>query len=185
MSELTLMEPETQIFSAPRAMAADGTIIRAMVISDIDAVCDMAARIWRQHYVPEIVTAGQIEYMLPRIYNLDIIKKNMLDRKQRFWIMLKDNEPVGYAAAEPRGDGVWFLDKLYVDMDKQRGGLGARLLAAVLMETDPKELALRVNRKNYKAINFYFRQGFFIQGLDCLDIGGGYVMDDFLMRKIV
>ncbi|MCE2927047.1 MAG: GNAT family N-acetyltransferase [Rickettsiales bacterium] len=169
-----------------RAEKQDHIVIRAMLLADIPAICDMAERIWRKHYVPEIVTAEQIEYMLPRIYDPALIKKSMTDRRQCFWLMLSGETPIGYAAAEPRGDGgVWFLDKLYVDMDKQRSGLGAMLLNAVLLETKPSELTLRVNRKNHKAINFYFKHGFYIEGLDCLDIGGGFVMDDFLMRKFV
>lgn len=165
---------------------SDRVIIRAMVLSDIPAICEMASRIWRAHYVPGIVTAEQIDYMLPRIYDPARIKRNLTDRKQRFWLMLKGETPVGYAAAEPRSEnGVWFLDKLYIDMDQQRSGLGVMLLNAIMIETSPKELTLRVNRKNYKAVNFYFKQGFFIEGLDCLDIGAGFVMDDFLMRRIV
>ena len=186
MSELMVSPPPARPAVSSNSQASSNVVIRAMVLADVEAVCEMAARIWRKHYVPEIVTSGQIEYMLPRIYNPEQIKKNITQRNQRFWIMLQDGQPAGYAAAEPRGEeGVWFLDKLYVDMERQRAGLGARLLRAVIMETQPRELALRVNRKNYKAINFYFRQGFFIEGLDCLDIGSGYVMDDFLMRKIM
>lgn len=170
---------------APTLESASSLTIREMTLEDIPAVREMAERVWRRHYVPEIVTAGQIEYMLPRIYSDEAITRNLREKEQRFWLFYEQENLLGYAAAEPRSKGVWFIDKLYVDMDKQRRGLGSHLLAHIVRELKPVMLQLRVNRKNFKAINFYFKHGFFIESLDVLDIGSGYVMDDFLMKKIL
>jgi ribosomal protein S18 acetylase RimI-like enzyme len=46
------------------------------------------------------------------------------------------------------------------------------------------ELRLQVNRQNYKAINFYFRNGFIIESIADFDIGDGYFMNDFIMLKV-
>ena len=40
---------------------------------------------------------------------------------------------------------------------------------------------LTVNRKNFKAINFYFKQGFIIEEVKDFDIGNNYEMNDFIM----
>lgn len=151
--------------------------------SDISPLCDLAARIWRAHYVPEIVTAEQIEYMLPRVASPAIIEKVIQEKQQRYWLLRDGNELIGYGACEPREEtGHWFLDKLYVETTRHRIGLGSVLLEHIKKELRPSRLSLRVNRKNIKAINFYFKHGFAITAVDVLELGNGYVMDDFLMR---
>lgn len=170
---------------APTITLETTLAIREMNREDIPAVREMAGRIWRTHYVPDIVTAEQIEYMLPRLYSDEAILRNLIEKKQRFWLLYSGELLLGYAAVEPKGNQVWFIDKLYVDMDNQRLGLGSTLLAHILSQLHPAALTLRVNRKNFKAINFYFKHGFYIEALDVLDIGGGFVIDDFLMKKIL
>jgi ribosomal protein S18 acetylase RimI-like enzyme len=46
-----------------------------------------------------------------------------------------------------------------------------------------RTLELRVNRHNAAAIGFYRKNGFTAFADDCREIGGGYVMDDYLMRR--
>lgn len=170
---------------APITQSSTGFAIREMSVADIPVVRELAERIWRRHYVPEIVTAEQIEYMLPRIYSDEAITRNIREKQQRFWLLYEEGTLLGYTAVEPVSKGAWFIDKLYIDMNTQRKGLGSTLLEHIVRELRPVALHLRVNRKNFKAINFYFKHGFFIESLDVLDIGGGYVMDDFLMKKIL
>jgi len=178
---------ETDTFSMlPSAFVSETSVtIRPFVREDISAIRDMATRIWREHYVPEIVTAEQIEYMLPLLYSDKVLLDNVEQKKQRIWLLFSNEILAGYIAAEPNGTGGWFIDKLYVGMAIQRRGLGAMLLNHIISELKPREISLRVNKRNYKAINFYFQHGFVIAGMQCLDIGGGYVMDDFLMHKIL
>ena len=45
-----------------------------------------------------------------------------------------------------------------------------------------KKLHLNVNKKN-KAVGFYQKLGFTVDYEEVLDIGNGYVMDDFVMVK--
>lgn len=168
----------------PLLCKGEAVRIRDLQPADIPAVAELAVRIWRAHY-PGIVSKEQVEYMLPKACSVESIEEKYSgDKKQRFWLAHADNVLAGYAAVEPRESGVWFIDKLYVDTDRHGGGIGTALLSHLSNVLKPKALALRVNRKNIKAINFYFKHGFSIEGLDALDIGGGYVMDDFLMRKV-
>ena len=44
---------------------------------------------------------------------------------------------------------------------------------------------LTVNRQNFKSINFYFKNGFTIESVADFDIGNGYVMNDFIMKKLI
>jgi ribosomal protein S18 acetylase RimI-like enzyme len=150
---------------------------------DIPAVSELAVRTWRKHYAPHIVTFEQIEYMLPQTCSAEAISANMQINKQRSWLSFEGKILVGYITMEPRAHGGWFIDKLYVDNDKQRRASGTALLNHVVQALRPSQLSLRVNRKNYTAINFYFKHGFVIETIDVRDIGNGYLMDDFLMKK--
>lgn len=165
-----------------QALPQNTISIREMQLEDIPAVSALAVRIWRAHY-PDIISREQIEYMLPLGCSAEsITEKYLAEKKQRFFLLEDKGVLAGYAAIEPRGPREWYLDKLYVDTTRHRKGLGSALLAHIERIVKPKVLTLRVNRANIKAINFYMRHGFFITALDVLDIGGGFVMDDFLMR---
>lgn len=150
---------------------------------DVGAVSKLAQRIWREHYVPEIVTAEQIEFMLPRVASPEVFSSQLADKKRNLWLLHHDNVLTGYMAVENRPGNVCFIDKLYIDNHLQRAGLGFALLAHCITTLKPKQLMLRVNRKNLKAINFYFKHGFTIDSLDALDIGDGFIMDDFIMKR--
>ncbi|MFO0388601.1 MAG: GNAT family N-acetyltransferase [Alphaproteobacteria bacterium] len=160
-------------------------VIREMQQDDVDAVSSMAARIWRSHYVPDIVSAEQIEYMLPKVASREVFAAQVADTNRKLWIISLGDVPAGYAAVIDKGSTVWFLDKLYIDSNLQRTGLGFALLDHILNTIKPEQLVLRVNRKNIKAINFYFKHGFVIDSLDVLDLGDGFVMDDFIMKRVL
>ncbi len=161
------------------------TTIRNMQPDDVNAVSKLAASIWRAHYVPDIVTAEQIDYMLPRVASAAIFTEQLTDSNRRLWVALQDNALAGYMAVLNQPNGICFIDKLYVDTTLQRSGLGFALLSHCINTLKPKQLTLRVNRKNIKAINFYFKHGFSIDALDVLDIGDGFAMDDFLMKRVL
>jgi hypothetical protein len=44
-------------------------------------------------------------------------------------------------------------------------------------------MALRVNKRNVLAIEAYRRNGFEVAGELCEEIGGGFVMDDYVMSR--
>jgi ribosomal protein S18 acetylase RimI-like enzyme len=44
-----------------------------------------------------------------------------------------------------------------------------------------KILYLTVNKNNTKAINAYYRAGFYLENEVVNDIGNGYVMDDYVL----
>ena len=46
-------------------------------------------------------------------------------------------------------------------------------------------LRLRVNKRNAAAIRSYLRGGFVFQEDVVTDIGSGYVMDDYVMEKVI
>jgi ribosomal protein S18 acetylase RimI-like enzyme len=67
-----------------------------------------------------------------------------------------------------------------------RRGYGRRLLEHVsrtALRHECSTLVLAVNKRNAGAIEMYRACGFSMVGAAVKDIGGGYVMDDYLMSR--
>ncbi|HSD60364.1 MAG TPA: GNAT family N-acetyltransferase, partial [Burkholderiales bacterium] len=76
------------------------------------------------------------------------------------------------------------LDKLYVHPGEQRRGHGGALIrraAAVARARGCTRLLLAVNKRNAAAIGAYRKHGFAVVDAVMTDIGGGFVMDDYIM----
>ena len=153
---------------------------------ELPEVQRLAGRIWRAHY-PGIITHEQIDYMLERGYALDALA-GFLDTDDRgLEVATVDGELAGFAAwyvTDNRAEAK--LDKLYVLQSRQRHGLGGRLIACVEghgRAAGARILALNVNKNNTQAVRAYEKHGFAVREAIVVDIGRGYVMDDYVMAK--
>lgn len=146
----------------------------------------MARRIWPKAY-SRIITSEQIDYMLGWMYAPEKIREEISAAGvQYFWIE-EDDEKVGFLAVGPVVAGKTApLHKLYILNENHGRGLGSLALGALyayLSEAGVPELELRVNRHNSIAISFYRKNGFETVAEDAADIGHGFVMDDYIMRR--
>ena len=149
---------------------------------DVYTIAQLADKIWRLHYT-SIITIDQIEYMLEKMYSPDQLLKQMA-AGHRFTLAYVNNQPLGYASMSITDSKSYFLHKFYVLVNEHRKGIGTELLNFILSQlNNPESIELTVNRKNYKAINFYFKNGFVIKELADFDIGNGYFMNDFVMIR--
>lgn len=153
-------------------------------LDEADALVELAGRVWRAHY-PGIISAEQIEYMLAQRYKPGLVRQ--LLARGDLWLAARAGETlIGFAHGHPLGAGDYKLDKLYVDGDWQRRGIGGRLIAELARHArahGAERLVLRVNRQNQAAIDAYLKYGFQVATLIVEDIGGGFVMDDYVMVK--
>ena len=160
------------------------TIERA-VAEDFSLVRDLAYAIWPRVY-PGIITVEQIEYMLERRYDLKVLREDV-HRGVQFAFVRVGNEVVGFTAFEPKpADGEAFLHKLYLLPEASGCGAGAEALKWVSEQArnlGMLRLRLFVNKYNAGAIRAYLRSGFTFDQDVVTDIGGGFVMDDFVMVK--
>lgn len=148
---------------------------------DVALIEQLAKKIWHEHY-PSIITVEQIDFMLADRYSAAAVNEGM-QRGEVFYLAYADDEPVGYASVELKGD-YYYLHKFYIDVAKHRGGIGGNFFKYILQQIDlSKPVKLQVNRQNIKAINFYFKNGFIIEATGDFDIGGGYFMNDFIMVR--
>ena len=152
----------------------------------LPAISELAGVIWRACY-PGIITNEQIDYMLARMYSLDVLRDEIRSQGIRYDRLLLDGELAGFAAYGPTSEpGVIKLHKLYLLPELHGRGLGSRLLQHVEREVRTgaaRRLILSVNKRNAKAITAYQRNGFVIAESVITDIGGGFVMDDYVMTK--
>jgi ribosomal protein S18 acetylase RimI-like enzyme len=162
--------------------------IAPLAVRDVDALCTLARTIWRQHY-PPIIGAAQTEYMLAQRYDAAVIRAE-LDRGDVWWDTLSENGSMvafaSYFAVEP-GRTIK-LDKLYVHPEHQGRGYGGALLEHVCRRANVlgcSKVVLAVNKRNASAIGAYRKHGFTIAEAVVKDIGGGFVMDDYIMQREV
>jgi ribosomal protein S18 acetylase RimI-like enzyme len=170
----------------------DAVEIRALQEQDIPALCALAREIWRAHY-PGIISQAQIEAMLAERYNETVIRAE-LQRRDLWWdVLLLNGTMSGYTSYFLTDTpGVIKIDKLYLHASAQRRGYGGRLIDHVAERMSErtagqgcKQLTLAVNRLNKTAIAAYLKQGFKIADTSLKQIGGGFWMDDYIMRKTI
>lgn len=150
----------------------------------VDAVAALARVVWQATY-PGLISHAQIDAMLADRYAAPRIRAQLDDADHAWQVVLADGAPVGFAHV-CLDEGGCKLDKLYVHPEHQRRGLGRALLRAIeawARKRRARRLWLQVNRGNEAAIRAYERYGFAIVESRVFDIGGGFVMDDYLMEK--
>ena len=160
-----------------------------LAASDVEALGALAREIWLAHY-PGIISVAQIEYMLAERYDPQVVRAE-LQRADLWWDKLvAGGAMIGFSSymvltGVPRQMKV---DKLYVHPRHQRAGGGGILLervAAVAREQNCEALMLAVNKQNNQAIAAYGKHGFHIAEAVVKDIGGGFIMDDYIMVRNV
>ncbi len=156
--------------------------IRKANLDDVPTIAFLAHKIWNEHYL-SIISQGQIDFMLDKMYSAESLTEQM-NQGHQFYLVSQENFALGYCSFSKKEEGNYFVNKFYVDVSSHRSGIGTQLLNFVLQQIpDYKTIELAVNRENYKAINFYFKQGFTIKHTFDLEIGEGFYMNDFLMAK--
>jgi len=156
---------------------------RAAIAADIPLVRELAERTWRVSYA-EMLTGAQIEYMLAWMYAPEQIAKEL--REGVVWeVAMHEGEPIGFLSVALIGPQAK-LNKLYVLPELQGRGFGAALLRRVeeiAQARGAQEIWLQVNKHNDRARRVYERAGYAVERGAVFDIGGGFVMDDFLLRR--
>jgi len=162
--------------------------IQRLAADDIERLRALAREIWYDHYLG-MITASQIEYMLSQRYEPALVRAE-LTRDDLWWDkLLAGGEMVAFSSYFLTGEpGEMKLDKLYVRTACQRRGYGGMLIAHALRTACGRgcnRLTLAVNKNNRSAIDAYLKHGFHIASAVVKDIGGGFIMDDYIMEKAV
>lgn len=150
---------------------------------EIEQVAELAHKIWREHYNPLIGNA-QVEFMLEKFQSAGPIAKQIQEDNYLYYLLQDGDRYVGYCAFQERGKSL-FLSKIYVDSSERGRGFGRAIMEFAkesAINLGLKTLSLTVNKDNADSIAVYKKIGFKVVEEICPDIGGGYVMDDYVME---
>lgn len=154
---------------------------------DLDLIKLIAENTWPDTYL-NLIGQKQIDYMLAKMYN----KGELLHQLKQGHIFLIAEEGenqygfAGYSIVDHE-KRVYKLHKLYVLPSAQGKGVGKLLMNEVynqVKDAGGSALQLNVNKHN-KAKDFYLKAGFVVVEEVKLDIGQGYIMDDYVMEKAI
>ncbi len=161
--------------------------IRCATLADIPAIQSIARRTWPSAY-GDILSAAQIEYMLDMMYSADALAEQMGPKSHWFAKAEWDGDVVGFVSFQNDypASGTLKIHKLYVLPEAQGKKIGEDLLfyvrqCAVQFVPSQQAITLNVNKYN-RAKSFYERAGFSVAGEEDIDIGNGFLMEDFIMR---
>lgn len=150
----------------------------------ISRLAGLASRIWHEYFI-SILREAQIDYMVEKFQSAAAITDQLQSQGYSYFFICLDGNPVGYLGIKPDGEKL-FLSKLY--LQKEFRGRGYASLAFSFLEEYCRRRNLRaiwltVNRYNFDTIHIYEKKGFVKIRQQVADIGGGFVMDDYIMEK--
>lgn len=147
-------------------------------------VLTLAANIWKQSF-KDILPPERIDYLFDFMYGGDKVRKQIENGEQVYTLIFLDKEAIGYYSIQRLSNEEYKLNKLYLSHEHQGKGYAWKIMDRIKNEIDSNNassLILTVNRGNARAIRFYKKYGFEITGEEDFDVGGGHVMDDYIME---
>lgn len=165
--------------------------------NELENIHKLAQNIWKEHY-SNILTDGQIQYMVSNFQSVQAMEKQIKEGYKYLQILSKSELPeeedklLGYFSFIQKNDHnnnennlAIFLSKLYIEKTFRNQGIARSVISylrRIAQKEDCKSIWLTVNKQNTQSIEAYKKLGFKIYREDSVDIGRGYVMDDYYMK---
>ncbi|MBM0103488.1 GNAT family N-acetyltransferase [Steroidobacter sp. S1-65] len=155
-------------------------------------VAALAHAIWYEFYVP-LIGRAQVDYMVARFQSAPAMQAQIEQGYEYFLVRREDaraldtgfGADIGYCAVQEQPGRVMFLSKFYLHHAARGSGTGRRCMEFIEGLARRRGLSLlwlTVNKGN-PSVQAYQRLGFRIAAELVMDIGGGFVMDDYRMEK--
>ena len=122
------------------------------------------------------------------MYSIEMLASQISNGHQ-FYILTENERDLGFIGIELNYlfDGKTKIHKIYVLPEFQGKGIGEKLIEKAIDISKRNKInvvLLNVNRFN-KAIDFYIKKGFKIIKEENIDIGNGFLMEDYVMEKVL
>lgn len=155
-------------------------------IEDINKIQNIAHTTWPITY-GQILAKEQLDYMLDLIYSDEALTSQMEKKEQLFYLISEDETTLGFIGIEHnyQSQAITKIHKIYLLPETQGKGIGKKVIEDIqklALKNHSTSLSLNVNRFN-SALSFYTKIGFEIIGEVNIDIGNGYLMEDYVMKK--
>jgi diamine N-acetyltransferase len=151
-------------------------------------IAALAEEIWYEFYVP-LIGRAQVDYMVAKFQNVAAMRSQIDQGYEYFLVQQADAggsvRDIGYCAVQEQADRSLFLSKFYLHKSARGSGTGRKCMEFIEELARRRELSLlwlTVNKGN-PSVQAYQRLGFRIAADLVMDIGGGFVMDDYRMEK--
>ena len=161
--------------------------LTALKIEQLPIVIDLTKKIWPVAY-GEILSKAQLDYMIDKFYNETALRE-LIQKGHVFYLAQDDKDNyVGFVSYEINSEpNKTKIHKIYVLPETQGTGLGRQFFELVkekAIENQQNAIFLNVNKYN-NAMHFYTKLGFAKVKDEVIDIGNGYVMDDYVMEVAI
>ncbi|KRD10217.1 acetyltransferase [Flavobacterium sp. Root901] len=155
-------------------------------LSDIKTIQKITNITWPITY-GEILSQTQLDYMLGLFYSDEALSNQIENKEQLFYLISDSESTIGFIGIEHnyKNGAVTKIHKIYLLPETQGKGYGKTVFGFIeklALDNNSKELLLNVNRFN-PALNFYKKLGFEIKETVDIEIGNGYLMEDYVMGK--
>lgn len=125
--------------------------------------------------------------MLDLIYSDEALISQIEKKEQLFYLISENESILGFIGIEHdyKNEPVTRIHKIYLLPETQGKGIGKKVIEEIqklALENNSTSLSLNVNRFN-SALSFYKKIGFEIIDEVNIDIGNGYLMEDYVMEK--
>ena len=157
------------------------TVKKAVTDTDFREIAELADTIWNEHFTP-IIGDAQVEYMLKKFQSYEVLTDITSNQGYIYYMAYDDGEFCGYTGIHPEENEI-FLSKIYVEKSHRGKKISKEMINTVKREFPSyTRLWLTVNKHNDNSVAAYKKMGFRIIDEQCADIGGGFVMDDYIME---
>ena len=158
-------------------------VIQSNTDSNFTSIRAIAQEVWPIAY-GAILSEAQLVYMMEMMYSIPSLQKQANEKANHFILAVEDDTPVGFAGYELDYNQTkkTKIHKIYILSNQQGKGIGRLLINYITQEArqnNQEALLLNVNKNNV-ARHFYEKLGFLISYEEVIDIGQGYVMDDYV-----
>jgi len=151
--------------------------------TEFNVIAKLANIVWYEHYTP-IIGKAQVEYMVAKFQTSEAMQQQTAEGYEYYTIKY-ENENVGYLSIKMNNDNL-FLSKIYLLKQFRRKGIGKgafKFIEEKAKKHHCKSISLTVNKGNINTIKAYEKSGFKNIEAIVMDIGNGFVMDDYRMVK--
>ena len=155
-------------------------------LNDIKTIQEITNITWPITY-GEILSKEQLDYMLGLFYSEDALAKQIENKEQLFYLISDSESIIGFIGIEHnyKNEALTKIHKIYLLPETQGKGIGKKVFDEIqnmALENNSKGLLLNVNRYN-TALGFYKKIGFEVAEEVNIEIGNGYLMEDYVMEK--
>lgn len=148
----------------------------------------MADTVWHEWF-SSILSLKQIDYMIKKFQSFSAMKKQLENEGYEYYFLNVNGMNIGYIGIHIEMDTKkLFLSKIYI-LKAFKGNRYAseafEFLEGLCSGMKLSSIYLTVNKYNENSINVYNKRGFVKIKDQVTDIGNGFVMDDYVMEKII